>query len=123
MRLCTIVAAITLAALSCPSTTLAAGPQCAPVSGLSEAIAKPDLRHMVFGEVHGTVQTPALIGDVACQISQARPVVLVLELPVQIQNDVNDWMGSDGGLSARAALTVSRFWTQRSRMADQAKPS
>jgi len=56
-----------------------AAASCVPVEGLAETLASRPARFVVFGELHGTLEIPQFFGDVVCQLSEKKPVVVALE--------------------------------------------
>lgn len=86
---------------------------CAPVPGLDSVIAKQRTRVLVFGELHGTREGPALVGDAVCAISAKRAVTFVFEWDTfQEPALLQAYMRSDGGPEARQALLATRFWSE-----------
>lgn len=92
----------------------ATAPPCTPVPGAAPLLAMADRRAFIFGELHGTTQTPALFGDLVCQAAARAPVIVGLEMPESSQAALNAWLASNGGAAARASLLADSFW----RMAD-----
>lgn len=94
-----------------PETTQ--GTECAPLPGLETALERSSL--LVFGEIHGTVQSPAMVGLAICHIAASgRPVSLALELPRDEQPLLDAVLASDSPESmaaARDALLASPFWS------------
>lgn len=68
---------------------------------------------IVMGEMHGTAESPVFTGRVLCTLAQEKPVTLALELTADLQGDLDDYMVSDGGVDARAALVRRGFWKPR----------
>lgn len=116
MKILGLIPALALILASAPanaSSTAGVVPDvdCDPISGLSQVLEKPDLKYLILGEIHGTEEIPRFAGDVACLASLDRPLVVALELPVQIQGDVDAYLSSDGGPEAQASLLASRYWS------------
>lgn len=63
-----------------------------------------------FGELHGTAESPTLIGEVACKAAHERPVVVALEWPVDLQSAVTKFLESKGEKQAADELLRHRFW-------------
>jgi hypothetical protein len=63
-----------------------------------------------FGEVHGTEQSPRFFGDVATYAARTWRVQLGLELPRDMQTQVDAYLRSDGEAAAQAALLDGVFW-------------
>jgi hypothetical protein len=66
---------------------------------------------VVFGELHGTRESPALVGDALCAAVRAGlPATLALELPVDEQGAIDRYLASAGRRADRAALSAGAFW-------------
>jgi hypothetical protein len=66
-------------------------------------------RMLVFGEMHGTEETPRLVGEYVCKLTDQGDAVLVgLEMPEQ--EAVDRYLDGDGSASARDALFAGSFW-------------
>ncbi len=66
---------------------------------------------LLFGEIHGTAESPALVGDAACQAARTGlPVVVALEQPVAGQGRIDAFLDSDGGEEARRTFLDGPFW-------------
>jgi hypothetical protein len=109
--LCLLLPALAAGALlaGCPARSkapLACGPA---VPGLAPLL-EPD-RVLLFGEVHGTREIPAFVGEVACQaVAAGLPVVLALEVPGSVGEAMDLYVRSDGE-AARTRLLQSRHWS------------
>jgi hypothetical protein len=66
---------------------------------------------LLFGEMHGSVEAPAFVGEVACAYSKDGPIALGLEIPGGEQAAIDRYLDSDGGTEARSALLAGAFWT------------
>lgn len=78
---------------------------------LLEAIG--DHRLTLIGEMHGTKETPALIGDaVEHLVSNHEAVVLALEIADREQPAIDAYLASSGTAADRAALLASPHWAQ-----------
>ncbi len=87
---------------------------CPPLPGVAALFAKPGVRVIWVGEVHGTTEQPALFGDIVCAASKTgRPIVVALERSQTEQAVWDMYLASDGGPAARAALTNSPEWTSK----------
>lgn len=64
----------------------------------------------LVGEIHGTVETPAWVADVACGLSRRGEVVVVLEIPNGEQHRIDAFMKSAAAPADRAALIAGPFW-------------
>ncbi len=117
----TALATSALAALGCGH--LAAAPRPVASAGLAAPPAElpaelralePALaRHAVvmFGELHGTTELPAFVGEVVAALASRGKVVLALEIPITDQADLERFVASDGTAAARAELLAGPFWS------------
>jgi hypothetical protein len=70
-------------------------------------------RIVMFGELHGTKEMPAMFARLVCAALQRGNAVSVgLELPASEQAQLDQYMASDGDSSARNALLASWFWSK-----------
>jgi len=66
---------------------------------------------VMLGEIHGTVEIPAFVGDLACQaLARGHRVLLGLEYPTSEQADLEAYLASDAGPAARRALLAGALW-------------
>jgi len=66
---------------------------------------------VMLGEIHGTVEIPAFVSDLACQaLARGHRVLLGLEYSASEQADLEAYMASDGGPAARRALLEGALW-------------
>ncbi|MBF5044856.1 hypothetical protein FGE12_20825 [Aggregicoccus sp. 17bor-14] len=66
---------------------------------------------LLLGQVPGTREVPAFVGQAVCHILHAgTPVVLALELPVREQPALERYLASEGTDADRAALVHGPFW-------------
>jgi hypothetical protein len=72
----------------------------------------PRTRMLLFGEMHGSLEAPAFVGEVACAYSKDGPTALGLEIPGAEQVAIDRYLESDGGVEARTALLAGAFWTK-----------
>lgn len=71
------IGAITSATATAPKNpSPPSGPHCTLPAGWG-AVTKDDPRYVVFGEVHGTAESPALVGDIACALAARGKRLLV----------------------------------------------
>lgn len=69
---------------------------------------------LLVGEVHGTNEAPALVGDLACASAKSgNAVVVALEVPIEEQARLDRFLTSDGTDADQKALLNSEFWTRR----------
>lgn len=77
------------------------------------AVDKIDARVIVVGEVHGTEQTPAFVGQLVCGLlKQGRPVILALERDGSEQEALNRYLASAGQPADAQALLSLRAWAR-----------
>lgn len=88
---------------------------CGPIAGADVLWARPQLKWLVVGEIHGSAEMPAAFGDLVCLAAarSRRPIVVGIELPPDEQTRLNAYMASDGGTDARDALFTGPFWHPR----------
>jgi hypothetical protein len=90
---------------------LAATEPCRPIEGLAPLLVPKSV--IFFGELHGTVEAPAFVGDVLCHaLAAGQKVTLALEVPQEESGRFDAFLGSDGGEAARSALLAGPFWTR-----------
>ena len=118
-----------LLALSCILLAARAGerPRCSPIRGAERLWARPGLRFVLVGEMHGTAETPAIFADLVCSARQTnRPIVVGVELREQRALDAfmasgspeagvgellatEEWRRHDGRTSAPMLALVARL--------------
>ena len=82
---------------------------CREVEGLEPLLAPG--AGVLFGEMHGTVESPAFVANAACLALRAGlPVTVALEMPYEDQARVDVFLTSAGTDADRAALLDSPFW-------------
>lgn len=87
----------------------------------SDALLASGKRYILFGETHGTNETPGLFADLICTAAAREGVVVGLEIPHAEQPAVDAFMASDGGAAAIAKLkTTDHFATDPDGRASQA---
>ncbi|WP_166212204.1 ChaN family lipoprotein [Cognatiluteimonas telluris] len=93
-----------------PAPTSAIAPRRA-LDLLAETIAARRL--VLLGEMHGTREIPALVGDLIERESRAGgPLVLALEITTRDQPVVDRYLASAGARADRAALLAGAQWTE-----------
>lgn len=100
-------------ALTVPGLSHAAD-SCRDVAGAAALWKAPETRYVLFGEMHGTTEAPALFGDVVCLASAERPVVVALEAPAAEQEALDAFMASGGSSKDLADLLAGPFWSGKS---------
>ena len=110
-----LLAAVTVLSGGCtPAPASAVAPRahpvrCRDVNGL-EGLLRPGAV-LLLGELHGTAQGPAFVGDVVCAAARTGlPVTVGLELPSNEQAAFDRFVASAGGPADRAALLSIPFW-------------
>lgn len=68
-------------------------------------------RLILLGESHGTREIPNLIAILTATYAAEGPVLLGLEIPRSEHAALSQYLRSDGGDAARAALRATPFWT------------
>ena len=96
-----------LSACSCAATPSSAITNCQDIQNL------PNGDLLLFGEVHGSSEAPALVFQLACSISRSQEVAVGLEIPSNDQPLIDSYLTSDGSKANQAKLISSDFW-QRS---------
>lgn len=77
------------------------------------ALDKITARAIIVGEVHGTAETPAFVGQVVCGLLKSgRPVILALERDGSEQVALNRYLASAGQPADVQALTSAGAWAQ-----------
>jgi hypothetical protein len=82
---------------------------CAPLPGVEEIWADSKVRVVIFGEVHGTAEAPALFADAVCHAAQRGPVTVALEQSETIQGVIKAYV-EGGSPFAREALVATPEW-------------
>ncbi len=86
--------------------------ECPPVAELEPLLAPGKV--VLVGEMHGTSESPAFVGDLACHgLAAGRTVVVALEIPWQEGERVERFLDSAGGETDRSALLAGAFWQDR----------
>ena len=86
-----------------PPSTASAELGCEPIEGV-EPLLEPG-RVVLVGELHGTQESPAFVGAVACHaLAASRTVTIALEWPVQDAERVDAFLDSTGSDVDRDAL-------------------
>jgi len=68
---------------------------CEPVPGLDALLSRTEVRILLFGELHGTVEIPQFFGDVVCHATTSgRPIVVGVEYGEHEQADLDRFMQS-----------------------------
>lgn len=70
----------------------------------------PEGQLLLFGEMHGSVEAPRLISQLACSLSESQKVAVGLEIPSQDQPLIDTYLKSLGTKADVEKLTSSPFW-------------
>jgi len=107
---CLLVAVLGLSpAEASPLPAVPAKPDCAAVEGLPPLLAPGKV--LLFGEMHGTAESPAFVADVVClALAAGRTVTVGLEVPIEEEGRVAAYLASEGAEKDRAALLAGPFW-------------
>jgi hypothetical protein len=87
----------------CQSPAIAAN-RCSEIRGA------PDGKLLLFGEMHGSIEAPALVVQLACFLSRSQRVAVGLELPSKDQSLIDAYLVGNGTNSDRQKLISSEFW-------------
>lgn len=82
----------------------AAAVDCPAIAGV------PDAPLLLFGEMHGSQETPALIHAVACHVSASEDVAVGLEMASEDQPLLDAFMAGNGTANDVQKLLASDFW-------------
>lgn len=75
--------------------------------------AMPSPAVVLVGEIHGTDQAPAFVGELACAAAaEGTAVTVALEISAREQARLDAYLASAGTPDARAALLAGPFWTR-----------
>lgn len=85
---------------------------CVPIAGLDALLARPE-RVIVVGEIHGTAEAPAAVGEMACVAAQVEPVIVALELEDTLQSTLDAYLSAPDTQSARATLNGSTLLNRK----------
>ncbi len=84
-------------------------PACVALDGVDSLLQSGAV--VLLGEVHGTVEAPAVVSDVVCHaLRQDLAVTLALEIPREEASRVDAWLTSAGAAADREALLAGSFW-------------
>ena len=74
---------------------------------IAEALVKHRGRLVVLGETHGTREVPALVGELVCHLSEHGRVLVGLEIPRWLNEDIVAFV--DGRIGSEVLL-VAEYW-------------
>jgi hypothetical protein len=83
------------------------------VKGAERISDQSESRFIIVGERHGTAETPALFGDLACLASASGPLIVGLEMEADHQTALDAFLSSDGSDAAKAAWRSRKHWQLR----------
>jgi len=116
VRLLGAATLVALIACSCASTApalpTAGSPRAtahAPVLVLPPGVIAPG-GTLLLGDLHGTREIPAFVGQVVAALVATQPVVLGLEILRDQVPSLDTYLASDGGPAARAAALRDPWW-------------
>jgi hypothetical protein len=96
--------------LALASVARAQAPDCR-LPGAEALTARPNLRYVLVGEMHGTAETPRALRDLICSLSAARrPIMVGLERLVAEQTAIDAFLASDGSEAAVRTLLAQPGW-------------
>jgi hypothetical protein len=97
------------APLAAPPAVVQIASSCPDVPGAIDLLASRRL--IVLGELHGTEQSPAFVGTLACRTAaEGWPVAIALELPQQDNPALQTYLGSQGTASDREVYISTSTW-------------
>lgn len=100
-----------LLATSILTIVLASCNQCDPVPG-AEPLLLPG-QVVLLGEIHGTKEGPEYAGQIACNaLKKNLRVTIALELPQTDQDQLDEYLDSDGSLEAKRKFLGLNFWSR-----------
>ena len=70
----------------------------------------PEGKVLLFGEMHGSLEAPKLISDLACSLSKSQEVAVGLEIDSHDQPKIDGYLKSRGAAEDVEKLTSSYFW-------------
>lgn len=87
-------------------------PTCAPEAAVPPGLALPG-SIVLFGEMHGTNELPAMFGEAACLVARGgTPVTVALEVSRSEQASVDAYLDSTGDSAAETLLLGNPHWTR-----------
>jgi hypothetical protein len=95
-----------------PPRSVRAPLACKPVDGLAPLLQPGSI--LLLGELHGTAESPAFVGNAVClALAAGRPVTVALEIWREEEARIDAFLASSGAAADRAALFDSSFWRDR----------
>ncbi|MFZ6770125.1 hypothetical protein ACO0LM_23990 [Undibacterium sp. Di26W] len=112
LRLSIFFRAITFLFIAACNPALASDLPCTPNTQMSLSAIKAEV--IAIGELHGSNEIPAFVEGLVCQIAlTGKPVVLGLELPMDLQADIIKYTLSRGEAEDKKALLSASFWQDK----------
>src|SRR5262249_19850602 len=91
---------------------VARGPVCAEGAAVPASLVQPG-SVLLFGEIHGAKEIPALFGEAVCSTAAAgTPIEVGLEVPQSERAKVEAFLASDGAAAPVGAVLASPFWNR-----------
>lgn len=107
MRIAAIVALFFASVLAAAN----AAPACDPIPGVEKLWAKPSTHFILFGEMHGTAESPKLFGEAICSaLAKGRTIVAGFEFPQSERPAIEAYLTSKGTAADREALLRNGHW-------------
>ncbi|MFZ6760221.1 hypothetical protein ACO0K9_23720 [Undibacterium sp. Ji50W] len=104
--------AITFLLIAACNSAFASDLACTPTTQIPLSAIKVDV--IAIGEFHGSNEIPAFVEGLVCQIAlTGKPVVLGLELPMDLQADITKYTLSRGEVEDKKALLSASFWQDK----------
>lgn len=100
------------AAAALAATLLDAQPACSPPDGTEALLAMPQ-PYIIVGESHGTAEAPAAFAEMICAAAARGPVTVALELPTDMQPQLDAFLAAPDDDAALEALAGSHFMNPR----------
>ncbi len=92
-----------------PDSRTVSAPECGELPGARQLVERAEV--VLVGEIHGTAESPAVVGELACHaVAGGRSVTVGFELAESEEARFAAYLGSDGSTAARAALTEGAVW-------------
>ncbi|MEM1151086.1 MAG: hypothetical protein AAGI03_11085 [Pseudomonadota bacterium] len=82
---------------------------CAAPPGTQSVLQQDDLRFLILGELHGTMQAPLSFAEIVCEAAASGPVIVGIERGQAYQAPFQKVLDSDGGTVALDALVQNGF--------------
>ncbi len=101
--------AILLLTAALPGRPAGAAVPCEPIPGAGALLRPGGI--VLLGELHGTVEAPRVLAELACDaLAAGHPVLVGLELPRAAQEELDAFMAGSGTTRERERLLAGEFW-------------